>query len=155
MFFVQNIARCDVFSLPCCVLILLSFLPLSLCIWCRISLVMIFCVPCVPAACRAWVEWRTDATNEDWGWKFTAVAEVKKVGFPNNSGMLAVSLTPTVVPSARAVCYLFSNVRSSCRTNIALRFWIPPTRVWITILILVCMPLSLQPALPFVLYLVS
>lgn len=30
--------------------------------------------------CRCWIEWRTDGSNEDWGWKFTATAEIKKVG---------------------------------------------------------------------------
>lgn len=28
---------------------------------------------------RAFVEWITDQSNEDWGWKFTATAEVGKV----------------------------------------------------------------------------
>lgn len=34
---------------------------------------------CCCGPVRAFVQWKTDQSNEDWGWKFTAVADVGKV----------------------------------------------------------------------------
>lgn len=35
---------------------------------------------------KCWVEWRTDGSNEDWGWKFTATAEIKKLATGGDGG---------------------------------------------------------------------
>eukprot|EP00752_Nemacystus_decipiens_P002251 g2132.t2 len=42
--------------------------------------------PLVIESDRCWIEWRTDGSNEDWGWKFTATAEIKKVATGGDGG---------------------------------------------------------------------
>ncbi|CAM9143892.1 unnamed protein product [Scytosiphon promiscuus] len=42
--------------------------------------------PLVIESDRCWVEWRTDGSNEDWGWKFTATADIKKVASGGDGG---------------------------------------------------------------------